>query len=199
MVEDPASMLVPVAVKSATPCSVFDDCSDPLLDRVNTSEPLRVAGNEEVTLVLEEIGVIITVWMSAVAFPLFCTWRSNEFAVSVAEVIVAFVLVSSTKAVHHVCPSRLVFDPTLTEVDVTALGGSAVAFAVALIMNCGDVEFPELMTKVLRSMIACAVPEALTCVFCCICAVMLPEEIVATYCWLLYVTVPEVMLIRAWS
>ena len=137
--------------------------------------------------------------MSAVAFPLFWTWISSEFAVRVAEVIVAFVLVSSTNTVHQDCPCKLVFDPTLTEADVTALGGSLVAFAVALIMNWGDVEFPELMMKVLRSMIACAVLDAVTWAFCCICAVMVPEEIVATYWWLSYVTVPEVMLICAWS
>ena len=169
-------------VRSATPPSVFDTWSDPLLVSVNTAEPLSDAGREAFALALADTGVIITVCMSAVAFPEFPRAMLSESAVSVAEVIVVFVLVWSTKAVHHASPCRLVFDPTCAEVDVTALGGSDVAFAVALITNCGDDELPEFTMNVRRSMIACAVAEALTFAFCCMFAVMLPEEMVASYC-----------------
>ena len=172
-------IVVPTLLRRAAPSSVFDCCIDPLLETVNTAEPERDAGRAAVVFASAETGVMITVCTSADAFPEFFSARFSEVFVRVADETTIFVLVWSTKAVHQAWPCRLVLVPTLREDDTTALGGSAVAFAEALIMNCGEDEFPELITSVLKSMIASLAAVLLTVASCCIVALIVPAAIAA--------------------
>ena len=133
--EDAALTWVPTLVRRATSCSVFDSCIEPLLESVNTAEPVSESGSEAEALPVAEIGVTMTVWTFAEALPVFFNTRLREPLVRVAEVMTTLLLVWSTNAVHQACPLRVVFAPTWSDADVTTLGGSAVAFALALIMN----------------------------------------------------------------